>query len=213
MDKKNIQKLIQDSILCIIFLILSIGGGIYMLIPHVKTVIQNNQTVKTKQEELTNLQRKVEEETKVLEEKKKLAEKKDKDEEQAKSAMDKPFFKTTIAGSDSFSANTALFEDIIKIIKANRLKLVSIENKMSGFEDPIAQNSGAQYNACMIDMQMLGTYSRFQKFLTYLYDYPYLINIASVEVIPFDKDKNTLIINMSVILYSELISENGDTSN
>ena len=78
---------------------------------------------------------------------------------------------------------------------------------MSGFEDEIAQNAGAQYNSCMIDMQILGSYAHFQKFLSYLYDYPYLINIASIEIIPFDKDKNTLIINMSIILYSQFSDE------
>lgn len=205
---KNIQKLIQDSLIYIIFIIVVIVGGIYFLTPHVNNVINNSKALKNEEEALENLQREVEIMTKELENKKKQeAEEEKAQKENAKISVEKPIFKTSISGGDSFSANAPLFEDIIKLLKSSRLKLVSIENKVSGFEDPIAQNNTANYNVCLIDMQMLGTYAHFQKFLTYLYDYPYLINIASVDVIPFDNDKNTLIINMSVILYSEYSSE------
>ena len=103
-----------------------------------------------------------------------------------------------------------MFEDIIRLLKANGLKLIGVENKSTGIEDSIVQNAGAMYNTCQINMQILGTYNHFQKFLTHLYDYPYLINISSMDVIPFDKDKKTLIINLSVILYSETSTEAGN---
>ncbi len=210
---KNIQKLLQDNFIYILFVIVVIAGGIYLLITPFNNVINNNKALQTEQESLENLKREVDIAAKALEQKKKQEaedEKLQKDKE--KMNIEKPIFKTTISGSDSFSANAPLFEDIIKILKSSKLKLVSIENKVSGFEDPITQNSNSKYNTCLIDMQMLGSYARFQKFLTYLYDYPYLINIKSIEIVPFDKDKNTLIINMSIILYSEFSSETENAS-
>jgi len=202
MDNKKLLKLITDNIVYFLLIIVIFVGGIYLLVPKVKSVISNRQVLKEKEENMTNLQRELDALKETIQ-KKKQQENEEEKQQKEKKNLEKPFFKTHISGSDSFSTNAPLFEDIIKILKANKLKLVSVENKVSGFDDEITQNNGSQVSSCLINMQLLGSYGHFQKFLTYLYDYPYFIKIDSIETIPFDKDKSTLIINLSLILYSE----------
>ena len=206
---KNILNLLKDNILYLIFVFaVLIGGSLFLYKKYVKNIITNTGSLRTKQEALANSQRELDALKETIEKKKQQEEQNKKSQaENAKSNIDKPIFKTDISGGDSFSSNTPLFEDVIKIIKANKLKLVSIENKVSGFDDPLSGGGTSPYNTCLINMQLLGTYAHLQKFLSYMYDYPYLVNIDSLEVIPFDKDKNMLIINLALIFYSEYSAE------
>lgn len=209
---KDLLELLKDNFIYIVAVFVLAFAGIYFVANKAITPFKtNNEVLKTKKETYENLQRELailkEQQEKMAQEEKDAEENKKKEQELISKEDDKPFFKTFIKSVDSFSSNAPLFEDIIKILKANRLKLISIENKTTGFDDPIVQNAGATYNTCMVDMQILGTYSNFQKFLSYLYEYPYLIKIASINVIPYDKEKTTLIIKLSLVLYSETVSE------
>lgn len=209
MDKNTIIELLKQNGIYLLALILLVFYGVnYTINTPVAKFKTNQESFKTKKENVDNLQRELDTYKEQLEKKQKEKDsaKKEK-EEQEKNRTVKPIFKTKIQSSDSFSSNTPLFEDIIKILKTNKLKLIAIENKTTGFDDPIVQNSGGTYNTCMVDMQILGTYPNFQKFLTYLYNYPYLIKIASINIVPYDVEKTKLIIRLSIILYSETVSE------
>lgn len=202
---KNIVELLKQNGIYLIFIVFLLGAGInYIIATPLAAFKVNQETYATKKANVENLQREFETYKEQVEKSNeaKEAAKKEK-EEQEKNRVVKPIFKTRIQSSDPFSSNTPLFEDIIKIIKANKLKLIAVENKTTGFDDPIVLNSGGTYNTCMVDMQMLGTYTNFQKFLTYLYNYPYLIKIASLNVIPYDIEKTKLIMKLSIVLYSE----------
>lgn len=209
MDKNTIIELLKQNGIYLLALILLVFYGVnYTINTPVAKFKANQESFKTKKENVDNLQRELDTYKEQIEKKQKEKDsaKKEK-EEQEKNRTVKPIFKTKIQSTDSFSSNTPLFEDIIKILKTNKLKLIAIENKTTGFDDPIVQNSGGTYNTCMVDMQILGTYPNFQKFLTYLYNYPYLIKIASINIVPYDVEKTKLIIRLSIILYSETISE------
>lgn len=202
---KNIVELLKQNGIYLIFIVFLLGAGInYIIATPLAAFKVNQETYATKKANVENLQREFETYKEQVEKSNeaKEAAKKEK-EEQEKNRVVKPIFKTRIQSSDPFSSNTPLFEDIIKIIKANKLKLIAVENKTTGFDDPIVLNSGGTYNTCMVNMQMLGTYTNFQKFLTYLYNYPYLIKIASLNVIPYDIEKTKLIMQLSIVLYSE----------
>lgn len=202
---KNIVELLKQNGIYLIFIVFLLGAGInYIITTPLAAFKENQETYATKKANVENLQREFETYKEQVEKNNeaKEAAKKEK-EEQEKNRVVKPIFKTRIQSSDPFSSNTPLFEDIIKIIKANKLKLIAVENKTTGFDDPIVLNSGGTYNTCMVDMQMLGTYTNFQKFLTYLYNYPYLIKIASLNVVPYDIEKTKLIMKLSIVLYSE----------
>ncbi|MBO5947545.1 hypothetical protein J6Q66_01770 [bacterium] len=209
MDKNTIIELLKQNGIYLLALILLVFYGVnYTINTPVAKFKANQESFKTKKENVDNLQRELDTYKEQIEKKQKEKDsaKKEK-EEQEKNRTVKPIFKTKIQSTDSFSSNTPLFEDIIKILKTNKLKLIAIENKTTGFDDPIVQNSGGTYNTCMVDMQILGTYPNFQKFLTYLYNYPYLIKIASINIVPYDVEKTKLIIRLSIILYSETVSE------
>ena len=209
MDKNTIIELLKQYGLYLLLLVLLLGYGIHYTVntPLVKYKT-NKENLKQQQEMVSNLQRELDTYKEQLAKKQEEKDKSKKEQEELeKNRTVKPIFKTKIQSSDSFSSNTPLFEDIIKILKSNKLKLIAIENKTAGFDDPIVQNGGGTYNTCMVDMQILGTYPNFQKFLTYLYDYPYLIKIASINVVPYDVEKTKLIIRLSIILYSETVSE------
>ena len=201
MDKK-LEKFLRANLVYVMLIFVVFFVGIYMMINPVKDLASNIKSCYTKEKDVKNIQSELDSLKETINQKNAELERQRK-EQALKAKNDKPIFKATVQSGDSFSTNTPLFEDIIKILKANKLRLISIENKTAGFDDPIVQGGGATYNTCMVSMEILGTYSQFQRFLKYLFDYPYLININAINAIPFDKDKNQLIINLSIILYSE----------
>ena len=206
---QNKFDLLKNHLLHILFLVFLLIGALYFVYTYgAKQLVENKATLATEETNFNNIQKDYEALKEENDKKRRQQEEEERVRlENEKNQVEKPIFKTAVVAGDSFSTNAPLFEDIIRLLKANGLKLISVENKSSGVDDPIVQYSGSKFNSCQINMQILGSYNHFQKFLTHLYDYPYLIHITSLEVIPFDKDKKTLIFKLSLILYSETSTE------
>lgn len=104
---------------------------------------------------------------------------------------------------DTVTVFGALFEDVIQFAKFYDLKVRSIEYKPSPADDEILKNAGSSHHVCQVDISMVGSYQQFQGFYKELFKYPYLINFAKIEIIPYDKNKKFLIYDVSLVLYAK----------
>ena len=125
---------------------------------------------------------------------------------QKESAITKPIYKNDTPSSDAMSSFGVMFEDVIQAAKYNKLKLYSIAYNMAPAEDLVYQNVQSEYNVCEISMHLYGTYPQFKSYFQDIYNYPYLINISKLEIIPYERDRNILGGNIKIVLYSKKVS-------
>ena len=95
-----------------------------------------------------------------------------------------------------------MFEDVIQSAKYNGLKLRSIEYNMNPAYDVVQKNIGSEYNVCAVQMQLIGSYMQFRSYFQDIYNYPYLINLDKISIVPYADNKRILIADVTVILYS-----------
>ena len=93
--------------------------------------------------------------------------------------------------------------DIINIVKYNNAKIYSINNSYNPPSDEFYTKSGGKYNACQTDFEIVTDYNSLANILDDILKYPYLININSFKIIPYQKDKSILLAKLQLILYSE----------
>ena len=115
----------------------------------------------------------------------------------------KPFFEQKGAPEDSIASFGGMFEDVIDYVKMNSLMLRSVEYFMNPKEDPMYAKFPLLYNVCRINLFMVGTYTQLEGFLKDISVYPYFIDISEINITPYKKDMNYLIMNVSLTLYSK----------
>jgi len=115
----------------------------------------------------------------------------------------KPVFDPKAAPEDSISSFGGMFEDIIDYIKMNNIKLRSVEYKINPSDDPIYGKFPTLYNVCKVNLYIISNYTQLEGFLRDLTVYPYFINVSEISIYPYEKDKQYLLINLSITLYSK----------
>lgn len=95
-----------------------------------------------------------------------------------------------------------LLDDAIEILRKNHVKTHSIRSTINPEDDVFIKGDRAKYSACRLDMKIISDYADFKGFLEDIYKYPYLVNINSIEIYPYQKNKKILLINFSVTLYA-----------
>lgn len=186
--------------LIILFVGLIIFGVlIKKLIPEITNFISQNK-------EISALTTSIDEDTK------KLAELKKSFEQTAKQDTHniKEIFKPVDLTISAESAITEEFGDILKIIRANSIKVRSVKYSYNPSDDNFVKNAANKYNVCALSLEMIGDYKHFQAFLRDLYKHEHLIDISVIEISPYEKDKKILLIKSVIKLYS---LKNDSTSN
>lgn len=176
---------------CILLIILCAGLGLYLLVPKIDTAMKTYKAVEAKTQEVEDLKQQVES----------LKNKKDQ-YEKAEKTTTKPVYKNEIETTDEMSSFGVMFEDVIQSAKYNGLKLRSISYDTKPANDIIQKNMSNEYNVCAISMQLIGSYMQFRSYFQDIYNYPYLINLDKVEIVPYENNKRILIANVTVTLYS-----------
>ena len=115
----------------------------------------------------------------------------------------KPVFDPKTSAEDSIASFGGMFEDIIDYVKMDGIKLRSVEYKINPSDDPIYGKFPTLYNVCKVKLFVIGTYTQLEGLLRDLTVYPYFINISEVNIVPYEKNKQYLLINLSVTLYSK----------
>ena len=115
----------------------------------------------------------------------------------------KPFFEQKGASEDSVASFGGMFEDVIDYVKMNNLMLRSVEYSLTPQGDVLFDKFPNLYSACRVKLYMIGSYSQLESFLNDVSVYPYFIDISEINVSPYKKDMQYLVINLSLTLYSK----------
>jgi len=94
-----------------------------------------------------------------------------------------------------------LYNDVIEMVKANSIKIKSIDYKYNPEGDSFV-DQGTTYFVCDVNMEIVSNYVNLGKLIQDLYQYPYYIKINKIEVIPYPKDKKILLSTISLRLYA-----------
>ena len=81
--------------------------------------------------------------------------------------------------------------------------LRSVEYKLNPPQDKIGSKFPTVYNVCGVDFFIIGTYPQIQGLIRDLKVYPYYIDIAKVELTPYEKDPEYVSTKLSITLYSK----------
>ena len=194
MDNKQLQQfIIPIGILFCAFVV----AAIY--IPKVFTNISNytslSNDIKAKEEQLKQTQSQLDN----LKSAEAAVEKKENDV----SAADKPFYKPIMSGFDSEAAIAGEFSEILQLIRANTIKMRSINYTYDPGDDAFVKGAPQKFNVAQLDMEMIANYKTFETFLRDLYKHEHFLDIAKVEVTPYEKNKSVLLINFSIKLYAK----------
>jgi len=109
-----------------------------------------------------------------------------------------------------------LYNDVIEMVKANSIKIKSIDYKYNP-EGDLFVDQGTTYFVCDVNMEIVSNYVNLGKLIQDLYQYPYYIKINKIEVIPYPKDKKILLSTISLRLYAHtspdtLMNSEGESS-
>jgi len=181
----------KDSILYIIFIIISIIFVGVKMQPKIVELYTTETQLSAKRVELSDLDRKLE------------ALKVSSMEKDVQTAGKvKKVYKSEEPGLDTESSFTVLFDDIIEMAKYNGIKIYSIEYVYNPETDDFVKSAADKYNVCQLNMQMISDYLDLESFFKEIYKYPYLVNLEKVEITSYQKDKKLLLVNLQLKLYS-----------
>lgn len=94
-----------------------------------------------------------------------------------------------------------LYNDVIEMVKANAIKIKSIDYKYNP-EGDLFVEQGTTYFVCDVNLDIVSNYVNLGKLIQDLYQYPYYIKINKIEVYPYPKDKKILLSTISLRLYA-----------
>ena len=117
-------------------------------------------------------------------------------------ANSKPFYKPVISGMDTEAVIAGEFAEILQLIRANRIKVRSIKYDYDPQDDNFVKNAGSTYKVARLNMEMIANYMNFNNFMKELYKHEHFLDIQSVEIVPYRKNKQILLINFKLKLYS-----------
>lgn len=194
MDNEKLKQFLIPIVLLFVALI-----GIVMLTPKVIDNVRNYMALKTE----------IETKTATLQEKQqkldayRKKEEEEKAKEQQNAASGKPFYKPVMEGLDTEAVIAGEFAEVLQLIRANKIKVRSIKYDYDPSDDNFVQGAGADYNVARLNMEMIGNYSNYDNFLKEMYKHEHFLDLQSVEIVPYKKNKRVLLINFKVKLYAK----------
>lgn len=129
-----------------------------------------------------------------------------KEERKKRLNLSEESFKKIYSPTETVDAETSfsvLFDDIMDMVKANQIKLHSIRYIYNPAEDSFVKEAPDRYLVCTLVMRIVTNYTDLENLLQDIQKYAYLVNISSIEVYPYEKNKRILLVNLKLTLYSE----------
>ena len=171
----------------VVFIIL-----ITQTIPNIQKIFEIQNNYKTQSSALTDAERK-------LAEVKADAEKKEAENED----ILKMFFKPISDGLDTEAAISDEFGEILQVMRDNKIKARSVKYDYDPQDDNFVKNVGNKYHVCRITAEMIASYGNFAGFLRELYKHEHFLDISSIEIAPYQKNKKILLISFQFKLYAQ----------
>ena len=110
-------------------------------------------------------------------------------------ARSKPFYKPAASGMNTEAVIQGEFAEILELIRVNKIKVRSIKYEYDPQDDAFVKGAGGKYKAARLNMEMVANYSNYNNFLKELYKHEHFLDIQSVEIVPYRKNKQILLIN------------------
>lgn len=117
----------------------------------------------------------------------------------------KSLFRPLEAGMDTESIIASEFNEILSSITANSIKTRSVKYTYDPQDDNFVKGNASKYSVCKLDMEMIATYTNFKNFMKDLYKHEHYLDIAKVEIVPYQKNKTILLINLQLKLYAQKV--------
>ena len=115
----------------------------------------------------------------------------------------KPFYKSIDSGLDTEAIISGEFAEILLLVRANQIKVRSIKYDYNPEDDRFVQGNKDRYNVARLNMEMIANYTNYNNFLKELYKHEHFLDIQSVEIVPYRKNKKILLINFKLKLYAQ----------
>lgn len=94
-------------------------------------------------------------------------------------------------------------QEINDLIKFYGIKMYKVNYNYDPAEDLFFKEKKDLYSVCKMDMELFASYMKFQSFMKDLYKHEHFLDIQSIEINPYKKDKSILNIKMELSLYAE----------
>lgn len=121
----------------------------------------------------------------------------------AAASLSKGFYKPLETGMEPDIVLAAEFNEILSLITSNSIKTRSVKYTYDPADDEFIKNSQGKYSVCKLDMEMIASYNDFKNFLKDLYKHEHYLDIVKIEIVPYQKNKAILLINLQLKLYAE----------
>jgi hypothetical protein len=186
----------------IIILVACLFLALFLFITNVVPGLQNLSSAKSdyksKFEEYTTKVEQVDAQKKVAEEAQATA-------TSSGAGVEKGFYKPVESGADSEALIAAEFNEILDLITSNSIKTRAVKYDYDPADDNFVKGAQGKYSVCKLDMQMIASYNNFKNFMKDLYKHEHYLDIAKVEIRPYNKNKNIILIDLQLKLYAEKV--------
>lgn len=194
MDNEKLKQFIVPILIAVVSIVVAVSLGM-KLADNIQNMISYKNDIATKEQLLSEKKAQLE---KFMREE--AAEAKKTAEDAAKS---KPFYKPAATGMNTEAVIQGEFAEILELIRANKIKVRTIKYEYDPQDDAFVKGAGGKYKAARLNMEMIANYTSYNNFLKELYKHEHFLDIQSVEVVPYRKNKQILLINFKLKLYSQ----------
>lgn len=177
--------ILVGSIVVVIFLISKI-------IPEIQNIFKIQEEYKTQTAALADAERKL----KTLQDNAEA-------QKQEDANILKAFFKPIGGGTDTESVISDEFGEILQLMRENKIKARSLKYDYDPQDDNFVKNAGNKYHVCKVTAEMIANYANFENFLRDLYKHEHFLDISNIEILPYEKNKRILLINLQIKLYAQ----------
>lgn len=102
-------------------------------------------------------------------------------------------------------------QEINDLIKFYGIKMYKVNYNYDPADDIFFKEKKDVYGVCKMNMELFASYMKFQSFMKDLYKHEHFLDIQSIEVNPYKKDKSILNIKMELSLYAEKDANAGES--
>lgn len=197
MDNDKLQQFMTPIGLVVFGLLILVYSLVYHIVPKVQNVMAAKTEVENTQTSLTQAQEKLEKLKAEAEAEAQKAVTQDTAKEE------KLFFKPVMSGLDTEAVIAGEFAEILELIRANKIKVRSIKYDYDPQDDNFVKGAASQYNVARLNMEMVGSYLDYDNFLKELYKHDHFLDVQSVEIVPYRKNKSILLVNFKLKLYAK----------
>jgi hypothetical protein len=194
MDNEKLKQFLLPIIIVIIsfgllFMLLSkVANNVQSMMGFKNNINMKTQELKLKQEKLETLRKKAAQEAK-------------KDAQSI--ANDKAFYKPAAQGLDTEAIIVGEFNEILELIRANKIKVRSMKMDPDPDDDAFKIGAPEDYNVARLNLEMIADYPSLNIFLKELYKHEHFLDIESIEIVPYKKNKRILLVNFKIKLYAK----------